>query len=304
MSERGYDEEELQNSRPAKRGGGGSSDQSADSSGGRSTGWITGFSGGTSSGSGSSAGGKNGAVVKANYAKAGTAKSSKSVKASSRYYTTRENERGESMERESFSKDRAELSRDETYERLERADQEHEYHTRVVLSPGTDREAEGVDLKEYTREVMREIERQDGGASWVAVEHGHDTAHTERAHVHVIVSTDEKLSREDLEKLRDHASRSWDEARDHQRTLERDPGIEREIKDMSRALEERDRERSTSREPEAREQQESGREQENSHGYRSQERENSSRDPQPTLPDRPPERSHEHDFGRDGGRSR
>ncbi len=299
MSGQGYDEEELQKSRPATRGSGGSSDQSADSSGGRSTGWITGFGGGSSGGSGSSAGGKNGAVVKANYAKAGTAKSTKSVKASSRYYTTRENERGESMERESFSKDRDELSREETYERLERADQEHEYHTRVVLSPGTDREAEGVDLKEYTREVMREIERQDGGASWVAVEHGHDTAHTERAHVHVIVSTDEKLSREDLEKLRKHASRSWEEARDHQRTFERDPEIEREIKDMSRSLEERDHERSTSRNPENSERQEPGREQETSRGYSSPERE-SAREPQPT----PPERSYEHDFGRDGGRGR
>lgn len=299
MSEQGYDEEELQKSRPATRGGGGSSDQSADSSGGRSTGWITGFGGGSSGGSGSSAGGKSGAVVKANYAKAGSAKSTKSVKASSRYYTTRENERSEPMERESFSKDRDELSRDETYERLERADQEHEYHTRVVLSPGTDREAEGVDLKEYTREVMREIERQDGGASWVAVEHGHDTAHTERAHVHVIVSTDEKLSREDLEKLRDHASRSWEEARDHQRTLERDPEIEREIKDMSRSLGERDHERSTARSQEVRERQEPTREQETSPGHRSPERE-STREPQPT----PPERSYEHDFGRDGGRGR
>lgn len=275
MSEQGYDEEQSQQSKPAKRGGGGGSEQSADSSGGRSTGWITGFGGGKSGGSGSPGGGKNGAVVKATkYTKAGKAASAKSVKASSRYYTTRENERGDSVERESFSKDRDELSRDETYERLERADQEHEYHTRVVLSPGTDREAEGVDLKEYTREVMREVERRDGGASWVAVEHGRDTAHTERAHVHVIVSTGEKLDREDLEKLRDHATRSWDEARDNQRSLERDPSIEREIKEMSRERDERVGDRSPAREA------------------------------QPQISERPPERVQEHEFERDGGRGR
>ena len=287
MSEQGYGEERLEQPKPAKRRGGGSgSEQSADSSGGRSTGWITGFGGGTSGGSGSHDGGKNGAVVKANYSKAGTASSAKSVKASSRYYTTRENERGESMERESFSKDRDELTREETYERLERADREHEYHTRVVLSPGTDREAEGVDLKEYTREVMREVGRQEGGASWVAVEHGRDTAHTERAHVHVIVSTNEKLSRDDLEKLREHATRSWDEAREHQRTLERDPGIEREIKETVRARDERVQERGATREPDTRE------------------RENLPRESQPTVSERPPERTPEYDYERDGGRGR
>ena len=303
MSEQGYDEERLEQSRPAKRrGGGGNSEQSADSSGGRSTGWITGFGGGTSRGSGSPGGSKNGAVVKANYAKAGTASSAKSIKASSRYYTTRENERGESMERESFSKDRDELTREETYERLEQADREHEYHTRFVLSPGTDREAEGVD-KEYTREVMREVSRQEGGASWVAVEHGRDTAHTDRAHVHVIVSTDEKLSRDDLKKLREHATRSWDEAREHQRTLERDPGIEREIKEMARERDERIQERAATREPGARERHEPGRDHEPPRDPASRERESLPRD-QPTVSERPPERTPEYDYERDGGRGR
>lgn len=272
---KGYEEEQAQQPRPAKRGGGGGGEQSADSSGGRSTGWITGFGGGKTGGSGSPGGSKGSAVVKATkYAKAGKANSAKSVKASSRYYTTRENERGDSMERESFSKDRDDLTREEAYERLERADQEHEYHTRIVLGPDTDREAGGVDLKEYTREVMGEVERRAGGASWVAVEHGRDTAHSEHAHVHVIVSTDEKLNRKDLERLRDHASRSWDEARDNHRSLERDPGIEREIKEMSRERDERIGERSPAREV------------------------------QPQLPERTPERVQEHEFERDGGRGR
>jgi hypothetical protein len=304
------EDDEQQNWRPsAKRAGAGGegSAPTADSTGGRSTGSITGFGGGKfGGGGGGTGGGKRGAVAKANYTKAKGATSAKSIKASARYYTTRENERGETMGREAFSKDRDELSRAETYERLERADQEHAYHYRVAVSPGTDREAEGVDLKEYTREVMREVERQQGGrASWVAVEHGREAAHTQRAHVHVIVSTDQKLNREDLEKFREHATRSWDDARENVRALERDPTIERDIQQMSRAQAQRDLSRAHTTRDHA------GHERD----QRSPEREPASRQrevptrasrPQQTerLPDRPPERTHERDHERDGGRGR
>lgn len=307
MSYDGYaEDEEAHSSRPPRKrgaGGGSGSAPSADSTGGRSTGAITGFGGGKFGGSGGGGGGgKNGAVVKANYTKAGGTKSAKSVKASARYYTTRENERGETMEREAFSKDRDELSRDELNERLERADQEHEYHYRIAVSPGTDREAEGVDLREYTREVMREVERQQGGgASWVAVEHGRDTAHTERAHVHVIVSTDQKMDREDLSRLREHATRSWNEARDHSRALERDPAIERDIQQMARAQEQREQ----GREQPSREH---GGHERGERNATAREYEKPARDIRPSpserFPDRPPERNYERDYERDGGRGR
>ncbi len=311
MSNDEYTEEEDHqiSKRSGKRGGGsgGGSVPDADSTGGRSTGAVTGFGGGKFGGGGGEAGGgRSGAVAKANYSKAGRSGSAKSIKASARYYTTRENERGESMEREAFSKDRNELSRGETYERLERADQEHEYHYRVAISPGTDREAEGVDLKEYTREVMREIDRQQGGgSSWVAVEHSRDTAHTEHAHVHVIVSTDQKMNRDDLNKLRDQATRSWDDARDYVRSMERDPTIERDIQQMSRAQEQREQGREHAlREHTGHErvERDSGRKD------APHEREASARNAQPTStqrpPDRPQERNYERDYERDGGRGR
>lgn len=221
----------------------------ADESGGRSTGVITGFRGGQMGGGGSQprgGGGGQTAVVKGRYVRSGNASK---VKASARYYTTRENERGEGMERQAFSKDADNLDRQETYERLENADRDREYHYRMVLSPGTDRDAEGVDLKEYTREVMREVEHQQRGSSWVAVEHAGETAHTQRAHVHVIVSTDRKFDREELGELREHATKSWDEAKERAQPLERDQDLARDLREMSAAREEQ-RERNLGREGE------------------------------------------------------
>lgn len=227
-----------------RRGGGLKPDSAptADETGGRSTGTFTGFGGGKFGCGGRRAG----AVVKANYTKAG---SNASVKASARYYASRENERGEREERETFSKQRDNLGRVEVDAHLDRADKEHEYHYRVTVSPGTDREAEGVDLKDYTREVMREVERQQRGrASYIAVEHAREGAHTSHGHVHAVVSTDSKLTREDLEKLRDHASRTWDEMREHARTLARDPTVERDLKEVARAREGGERQQEVRRE--------------------------------------------------------
>lgn len=220
------------------RSGGGlkpDSAPTADDTGGRSTGTFTGFGGGRFGGGGG--GGK--AVVKANYTKAGNAGS---VKASARYYASRENERGEREERETFSKDRDNLDRSEVDGHIERADKEHAYHYRVTVSPGTDREAEGVDLKDYTREVMREVERQQrGNASYIAVAHAREGSHTSHGHVHVVVSTDKKMTRENLDGLRDHATNTWKEMREHVRTLERDTTISRDLKELERVREERGR---------------------------------------------------------------
>ena len=202
----------------------------ADESGGRSTGNLTGFGGGRFGG----AGGKARAVVKGNYARAGNARS---IKASGRYYTTRENERGERMEREAFSADRDTLARAELNGRIDQADRDHEYHYRMVVSPGTDRQAEGVDLREYTREVMRELERQTRGeVSWVAVEHGGDSAHTARAHLHVIASTNEVLSEATFARLRDHATQAWEGAKARVHELERDHTAGRDVREAVELL--------------------------------------------------------------------
>lgn len=250
MSFEAFREDEVRPKRGGKlRGVAGSSGETADKSGGRSTGNITGFGGGriqqgSSRSGGGGGGGQTKAVVKGGYVKAGN---TKSIKASARYYGTRENDRGERMEREAFSRDSENLDRKEIYERLERADREHAYHYRWVVSPGTDENAEGIDLKDYTRKVIEEVERQQGRLSLLAWEHAGDSAHTDRAHVHTIVSTNEKLNEKDFERLRDHATRSWAEAREDGRFLERDVTMRGDIKALGE-LSERQREAKRERE--------------------------------------------------------
>ena len=240
--------EEREGPRKGKlRGVPGGTGETADESGGRSTGIFTGFGGGSiqnsgggnSRGGGGGGGGRSRAVVKGRYVKSGN---TKNVKASLRYYTTRENERGEPMERTAFSSDTDSLARSEANERLEAADRNHAYHYRMAVSPGTDRDAEGIDLKDYTRQVMTEAERQQrGSVSWVAVEHAGNSAHTERAHVHIILSTNKTFDRKDFETLREHATRSFERAREDSRFLDRDASLREDMKALGE-LSERQRE--------------------------------------------------------------
>lgn len=177
--------------------------------------------------------GKANVVVKGHYRASGNAKA---IKASGRYYTTRENELGESMSRESFARDADSILRDELYQRLERADSERNYHYRLVLSPGTDQHAGGADLKEFTRQVMEKIENQQRGrVTWVAVEHGHETAHTQRAHVHAIVSTERLITSSELEAIREHANQHWELRRETQRMLEHSQTSRRDLQIMREA---------------------------------------------------------------------
>lgn len=183
------------------------------------------------SGSRSSRGpGKATVVVKAHYQRTGNVKG---IKASGRYYTTRENVRGESMQRETFSEDADSMTREELYQRLEQADNEQEYHYRLVISPGTDDQAEGVDLREFTRALMDEIAHQQGReVSWVGVEHGNETAHTERAHVHAIVSTQRLIEGDELSGLRQQANMVWTEMRVTEHTLERDHNLRDDLRNL------------------------------------------------------------------------
>lgn len=206
----------------------------ADETGGRSTGVRTGFGSGRFGGGGGVGGGGTRVVVKANYTRTGSARG---VKASARYYSTRENDRGEALTRGGFANDHDNLTRAEINERLGRADAEHAYHYRLALSPGTDRDAEGVDLGGYTRKVMNGLERrQHGPVSWVAFVHAGDAAHTERAHVHIIAATDRQLDRNDFAALREVASRTWDDAKDVARAFGRDQAAGQDVRDMAAAL--------------------------------------------------------------------
>lgn len=206
-----------------------------DPSGGRKTGHITGFGGGRfGSGGGSGrAGGR--VVVKGNYTRT---KSAGGLKASARYYATRANEHGEKMEREAFGQDRGVMNRDDVNVHLEGAVEKHEVHYRMVLSPGTDQEGEGVDLKAYARDVLQEYGRGErGDLTWVGFAHAGETAHTGRAHVHLIVSLDRQLDAQDFAQFREDATTRWETAKAPARLLQRDAAAGRDVQDMGASLE-------------------------------------------------------------------
>lgn len=217
-----HDDFDMKLAKPS--GGGG---KTADESGGRSTGNITGFTGGPMDFGGGGGGGfgGGGSVIKGNFRPTGNRAS---VKNSVRYYQTRENERGESMEREGFTRDVDSMPREELNSLIDQADQKHQHEYRMVISPGTDRDAENIDLHEHTREVMDEFRRHVGETEWVAFEHGGETAHTEHAHVHAVMYTDRPLRTEELNQVRDFSTERWEDARDLQRDLDRHQAYDRE----------------------------------------------------------------------------
>ena len=160
-----------------------------------------------------------GAVVKANYVRTGNGSRAR-IKAAARYYTRRPDRDGERVDRAAFGKE-GDLTKEEMSAQLERADDERRYHYRIVLSPGADADTAG-DLQAWTRDVIGELELQHGGElDWVAVEHAHDGAHTEHAHVHVIASTDRTLRRHELDAFRAEATQGWERQMDFVRDLER-----------------------------------------------------------------------------------
>jgi len=141
------------------------------------------------------------AVVKASYFRGGGGSANK-LRGSVRYAATRPGEEGQ--ERTAFSRDDDALDRAEAFGTLEEA--EGSYYYRVVLNSGEGQEVEA-DLKAWTRDTMGSLAERHGAVAWVGFEH---RDHSEHAHVHVIAVTERKLDREDLERLREAATESWE----------------------------------------------------------------------------------------------
>lgn len=148
------------------------------------------------------------AVVKARYTRAKTSTSARKISSSARVYALSRRREG-AAERETFSKDQGGMSREGITTYLNRADARHAYHYRCVISPGTDRNAEGVNLSDYTQRVLGELEQRRGPMSWVAVAHVGEGAHTEHAHIHLVMSVDTRFSLEELGTFRTLAERIW-----------------------------------------------------------------------------------------------
>ena len=147
------------------------------------------------------------AIVKASFrtsAKGGASYSGNTIS----YVTSRENAQGEEQERPAFSSDYDYISASEAVKEV--AEMDGKYHYHIILNPGD--EQTDIDLKEWTKETMsdlqdRHLEKVDAGKfKWVAVEHND---HSDHDHVHVILVTDTKLNKDDLNAMRGYSSESF-----------------------------------------------------------------------------------------------
>lgn len=162
------------------------------------------------------------AVVKANYRRVQSGRFRAAARAIA-YYARRRDREGQLAERQGFSRDHSDLDVQAMRAEIDRA--EGAYLYRMVLAPGAPSETH-VDLRDWTRDTLLELERDRGEFPYVAVEHRDQTEH---AHVHVVMVLDEKLTREDFARLREAGSdlfqlrRSW-------YALSQDPTLELERK--------------------------------------------------------------------------
>jgi hypothetical protein len=139
------------------------------------------------------------AIVKATYTK-----SRAIIKAAIRYIEHRSGENGAKITRTLFSYD-GEITRGQAYSMIDTTPTgKHLY--RLVLSPDPKREDTGRDLPlwELTTKTILELEeRLHQAIPFVAAEHND---HTDIRHVHVIAPISGKLTRQDLQYLRDRAT--------------------------------------------------------------------------------------------------
>jgi hypothetical protein len=88
--------------------------------------------------------------------------------------------------------------------------QEGDYYYRLLLSPGANQDT-NVDLQTWTRDSLLALEKEHGEFSYVAIEHRDQTDY---AHVHVVMVLDKKLSKEDLENLREYSAEIFEPRRE------------------------------------------------------------------------------------------
>ena len=126
-------------------------------------------------------------IAKGQYAKGGAANrkvAGSKLKNHLKYIEYRkQDELGSREDRSIFSKDRDQVDRKEAAsDVMEHSSQAVSYH-KIILSPGEDEPVQ--DWKQWTREVMTDLEERQGKElHWYAVHH-HNTEHP---HVHVVIA--------------------------------------------------------------------------------------------------------------------
>lgn len=97
-----------------------------------------------------------------------------------------------------------------TEARLQALHQPAIYHYRLALSPDPEwsRQMTQPELRQWAWDVLASLGQKDGHLQWSAVVHQHPL----HPHIHALVYTDSKLSRKDLQQLREEgnqALREW-----------------------------------------------------------------------------------------------
>lgn len=146
-------------------------------------------------------------IVKTNYCHADRG-GLKAAVGSVSYYAHRRDREGQVVERFGFSRELEGLNTQQMSELIQQGDGQYFY--RMVLSPGAEKDSD-VDLREWTRDVLLELEGKYGDFPYVAIEHRDQTDY---AHVHVVAVLDKKLDRDDLENLREVGGELHDRQRE------------------------------------------------------------------------------------------
>ncbi|MEY4529765.1 MAG: hypothetical protein RLZZ156_486 [Deinococcota bacterium] len=159
----------------------------------------------------------SGTVVKANWkqipkgnaAKAGQVRAH--MKKGMDYYQHRPDEEGTRADRVAFTGDKDKVTREEVGQVIDEAGGRYAY--RMVMSPNPEQKMNEVQLREWTREVMREAGAMHRMGEYTAVAH---TKQTDQPHVHVVAISETKMKPEDFKALREVGDR------EQQRIFERD----------------------------------------------------------------------------------
>jgi hypothetical protein len=146
-------------------------------------------------------------IVKTNYRHADKG-GLKAAVGSINYYAHRRDREGQIVERSGFSREQDGLNTQEMQNLIQQG--EEQYFYRMVLSPGAEKDSD-VDLQDWTRDTLLELEEKYGDFPYIAIEHRDQT---DFAHVHVVMVVDKKLDRDDLENLRDMGSELYDMCRE------------------------------------------------------------------------------------------
>lgn len=174
----------------------------------------------------------NKSVAKHSYIKGGNGKARACAHVN--YIQHRSGEDREKGGRPFFNKDRDDVKGKEVKRDIEEQSRGGVTVHKIILSPGID----GVDLKEYTREVMDELGSKKGlDLKWQAVEH----TNTDHDHVHVVVMGKDKngrqvrFDRDDHKNIRETGDRYLEREHKLDRYLDREMTIL--IKDGERTKE-------------------------------------------------------------------